>query len=206
MPARPQGTAAHLSPAGCSCRRPKYRHTADEPGFSPAPHVWQQMTPTSACGPNSGWVPAQPARPPPAMQELSLCFTPHPAPRPAADPPGPRRGWLCPPWLVAAWDAAAGSSITLEIADTQRANVQINESVNSAESLSFPGSQTYPALLRCAAPPPHPGTGNSRAAHRAVMGSQGGSEVQHGLSLVPARCSVGHCPCTAHAQGSTAQP
>lgn len=74
-----------------------------------------------------------------------------------ADAPGPWQGQLCPPGLVAVWDAAAGSSITLEIADTQRANVQINELVDSAESLSFPGARTCPGLAaRCSPGCPWP--------------------------------------------------
>lgn len=66
--------------------------------------------------------------------------------------PGPQWGRLCLTWLVAAWDAAAGSSIImLEIADTWCANVRINESVNLVDCLppssarSPPGNRDFTA-------------------------------------------------------------
>lgn len=106
--------------AGLLARGP--RPAAEEPG----PQFVAPIPATSLPSPGS----------PPTRPQLLLRFTPCCEP-PALRPdlrPVPVWVALCPPWLVVAWDAAAGNSIALEIADP---SVQMCELMSRLIQLSL---------------------------------------------------------------------
>lgn len=141
---------------------------------------------------------------PPGRQQLLPHFTP------CSEPPALRPDLqlvplgmaLCPPHLVLAWDATAGSSITLEIADP---SVQMCELMSRLIQQSLlPWLADLPSST--ALQPPRNREFMAGQAARCCDRSCGDSEVQHWVSPVPAWCWVGRCPHTACAQGSPAQP